>query len=388
MRAVAVLCVAGLLSVGGRAVGAPPQPIAKLTAPEGTFFDDPIALSRDGKSVALISTDAAKPSCLHLWTPESKAELRLEGLPTDVVSVGFVAPGRVVVVFKQGDQLAARVAMVKADKLVLDKVHLGPADAIDVIDREGKRAIALYSRVAKKGGASHDLEVFSGDSGRLIGHRAVLEDAEGLLRTSIGAVRPLWWSDGHTRLAAQRIGDYDKARDMRRPDRFARIDVVTNKAIAEQEIGDVTEFTKVVLAHKTSPTQEAFARMSEDRKEVLIDDGLFERTLPLARAVNLYEPTSLRSVVLDDKTLLVGLQIDPGNISAVDRRERDPDELDLYVVERATMSQKELAARRVLTLPGDDRPAAFTAVFGRVAVLRKGKGFERGGMNVELYVLP
>ncbi len=383
-----VLC--SLLLVAQVAEAAPPAPIARLEAPEGRFFDDPVAITPEGKSLALVSTDAASPSTLHLWSPEAKSELLASGLPTPIVALHFLAPQRVLVVYQRegSERLVAQIAAVKAGKLALEKTRLGPADSIEVIDWGGKRAIALYSRVVKKGGASHDIEVFAGETGRLVGHRSILEDTEGLLRTHVGLVRPLWWAVGHTQLAAQKIGEYDKAGDMRRPDRYARLDVVASKTLVMQEITDVLAFAKVVLGHRSSPAVEAFARLSEDHREVLVVDGLNERPMPLSRPIAVYEPSSLRSAALDDKTLLVGFQVDPGNVVAVGRRERDPDEVDLYVVERPSMTQPTPTARRVMTLPGGDRAAAFTAVVGRIALLRKGKGFDRGGVAVELYALP
>ncbi len=202
-------------------------------------------------------------------------------------------------------------------------------------------------------------------------------------------MRPLWWSHGHTRLSGQTIGEYDKEHDIRRPDRYAQIDLFDNQVVDEHEIEDVMAFAKVALTRKSGPPHEAYARLSEDRKEVLLLDGLDERALPLARDLNLYEPSSLRSVKLDDKTLLVGIQVDPNNAVAVGRRQQDPDDFDLYTVDRATMHGKTtLSARRILTLPGQGRPAGFAVAGGRIAILRKDKGFDRGGVAIELYALP
>jgi hypothetical protein len=148
-------------------------------------------------------------------------------------------------------------------------------------------------------------------------------------------------------------------------------------------------FAKVALSRKSGPPEEAYARLSEDRKEILLLDGLDERSLPLARDLNLYEPSSLRSLKLDDKTLLVGIQVDPNNVVAVGRRQPDPDDFDLYTVDRATMHGKApLSARRILTIPGQGRPVGFAVAGGRLAILRKDKGFDRGGVAIELYALP
>jgi hypothetical protein len=68
------------------------------------------------------------------------------------------------------------------------------------------------------------------------------------------------------------------------------------------------------------------------------------------------------------------------NPDAVSRKKADPDEIDLYEVDRQTH-----AARLLLHIPGEGRRSTWQIVGNRLLLLRKGKGFDRGGVALELF---
>jgi hypothetical protein len=75
--------------------------------------------------------------------------------------------------------------------------------------------------------------------------------------------------------------------------------------------------------------------------------------------------------------------VDPVNAEAVRNKKADADELDVYALDlesgRATrLVSGVLAAKRALT---------WTVGGGRLALLRKHRGFDRGGMELEVYDL-
>ena len=367
-------------------------PLQKLTPPDGRFFDDPMAMSSDGHWLATLSTDAASAASLHVFSTDEKSpkSLRADGLPTTVTAVSFLEPTRILITYKQesGARLMGLIVTLAKDVLAVEKKRLGPADAIEVGRHDGRPVISVYVHNAKKVGGEHQITLFSSDGQKQLAKRSLSETGEGLFRTKAGELRPLWWSHGHTQLAAQKIGEYDKARDMRRPDRFVRIDVAADKTVLEEEIADPMKFTKTVLDHKTNPDAELFVRASEDHKEVVVTDGLVQRPLSLERPIGTYALDSLRSQIVDEKRVLVSLQVEPNNSAALSRHTPDADDLDFYLVERSAGSTSPMTTRRALTLPGLGRPATCVSAANKLAVLRKGKGFDRGGGSIELYVVP
>ena len=53
-----------------------------------------------------------------------------------------------------------------------------------------------------------------------------------------------------------------------------------------------------------------------------------------------------------------------------------------------SVDRKTRAVNLTLRVPGEGRPSAWHQAGGRAAVLRKGKGFDRGGVALDVYDLP
>ena len=382
MRLVALALLLSTLSARAEA----PHLVARVTPPAGTFFDDPLAISPDGSLVALLSTDLATESTLSLWDGTDKPRPTLTGLPATVVRTAFLSPERLLVVYQKDDRVAALTVTKKGETLVLDKKRLGPADGIDAIVRDGKPAIALHEKHARTGAVEHMVTVMALD-GRTLARHTYAVDAEGLVHTRAGMVRPLWWSAGHTILSAQKIGGFDKSKDMRRPDQFVRLDVPADKVLVTQEIEDVMAFARSTAAHALQNDSDLFARVSEDGRQIVVVNGTSEQVVPLARPIVQYDLASLASIPIADKQLLIKLQVDPANAAAVSRHASDPDDVDLYKLDLESVAATP-SAPRVLVLPGTGRPAGITASRSKLVVLRKAKGYDRGGIAVELYALP
>ena len=67
-------------------------------------------------------------------------------------------------------------------------------------------------------------------------------------------------------------------------------------------------------------------------------------------------------------------------------RRTDPDLIDLCAIELGSGTPGP--AQRLRTLPGNQRPSSWKLTAGgRLALLRKHKGFARGGTEVEIYDL-
>ena len=112
-------------------------------------------------------------------------------------------------------------------------------------------------------------------------------------------------------------------------------------------------------------------------------DGLVDRELTLPRELGKYDAETLAFAVIDAQRVAVSLTIDPVNPDAVKRHKADVDDFDLYAVDRKT-----LAPALWLRLPGQQRRSDWRIAANRLLLRRKGKGFDRGGVTLELYELP
>ena len=354
---------------------AAPAPVQRFASDGSGFIDDAFALRADGKAVAYITTDGATTATLHL-ADLAGTDVKVAGAPVDAVAIDWISPTRVLVVSgRDGVSTAQAFTAAGADKAK----PIGPFGKFAFATIDGKRAFVTYTRSEKRG-VDHALAAYAADTLKPLKKRVWHEDGEGQIKQGPSSVKPLWWADGFTVLAALRAGEFDKARDMRRPDRYTRLDTFGGKVIAETEVQDVLGFTQVGLIRRDAPNQAVIARYSDDRKKLLVVDGIAEYEVVLPRELWKYEVSTLAWQTLDDKRAALSLTIDPVNPDAVARKKADVDEIDLYEIDRQTH-----AVRALLRLPGEGRRSTWQLVGNRLLVLRKGKGFDRGGVTLELF---
>jgi hypothetical protein len=334
-------------------------------------------MSDDGKAVAYITTDGASSATLHL-ADIGATEVKVDGLPVDVSTIYWLGPGRVLVVRRQESATTAQVYTAKGP----GTLKLGTFDQLALSTIDGRRAIVTYARTQKRG-VDHVVAAFAPDSGKLLKRRVWHEDAEGEIKHGNGSLKPLWWSDGFATLAALRAGEYEKARDLRRPDRFTRIDAFSGKVLEEKEVENLLAFMRVSLVRRDAPNQPVVAHFSEDRRRLLLLDGLSDAELSLPRPLGKYEPSTLAFQTLDDRRLALSLTIDPVNPDAVKRQKAEADDIDLYIVDR-----KARAASLLLQLPGQGRSSSWQLAGHHLLLLRKSKGFDRGGVALEVFEVP
>jgi hypothetical protein len=367
--------VAAIVLATGSALAAP-TPIQRFVAGSGGgFIDDGYALRDDGKAVAYLTTDGATTATLHLAEVGGN-DVAVAGAPVDALAVAWLSPTRVLVVRgRDGTSTAQAFTAAGADKAK----PIGPFGRFAFATVDGKRAFVTYTR-SEKHGVEHALAAYAVDTLRTLKKRTWREDSEGQIKQGASSLKPLWWAESFTVLAALRAGEFDKARDMRRPDRYARLDAFSGKVLAETEVQDVLGFTQVGLVRRDAPNQPVIARFSDDRKKLMLIDGISEHEVVLARDLWKYDPLTLAWQTLDDKRVALSLTVDPVNPDAVNRKKADVDEIDLYEVDRQTH-----VARPLLHVPGEGRRSTWQLAANRLLLLRKGKGFDRGGVALELF---
>jgi hypothetical protein len=372
MRIVAA-CATILVAAGASAA---PAPLARFDAGGVGFIDDGYALRDDGKALAYITTDGATTATLHL-VDIGGSDIKIQDAPIDTVAIQWLGPGRILVV--RGREGSSTAQLFTPSGAATQK--LGPFTRLAPATVDGRRAIVTYTK-AEKQGVDHVLVAYAADTLRPIKRHTWHEDTEGQVKQGASSVKPLWWSDGFTTLAALRAGEYDKARDVRRPDRFTRIDAFSGKVIEEKEVEDVLGFMRISLIRRDSPNQPVIAHFSEDRKQLTLIDGIIDREVTLPRELRKYDPASLGFQPIDDRHVALSLTIDRVNPDAVKRQKTDPDDIDLYDVDRQTR-----AATLMLRVPGEGRRSSWQIAGGRLLLLRKSKGFDRGGIALEVYDL-
>lgn len=366
--------VAAMMLATSSALAAPAA-VQRFDAGSDGFIDDAYALRDDGKAVAYITTDGATAATLHLADIGGK-NVDVAGAPTDAVAVAWLSPTRILVIHgSEGALTAQAFTAAGTDK----SKPIGPFGRFAFATVDGKRALVTYTRTEKHG-VEHALASYSVDTLKPLKKRTWREDAEGQIKQGTSSLKPLWWAEGFTVMAGLRAGEFDKARDMRRPDRYARLDALDGKLLAETEVQDILAFTQISLIRRDAPNQPVIVRYSDDHKKLLMIDGIAEHEIVLPRQLWKYDPATLAWQTLDDKHAAASLTIDPVNPDAVARKKADVDEIELYEIDRQSH-----AVRPLLHIAGEGRRSSWQLAGHRLLLLRKGKGFDRGGVALEIF---
>lgn len=364
-----------IVGLVARSASAAPTVVQRIAAGGHGFIDDAYALADDGSAIAYITTDGATTATLHLAAVNG-SDVAIAGAPADAVAVAWLSPKRVLVVRgRDGSSTAQAFSAAGADKVK----PIGPFGAFSFATVDGKRAFVTYTR-SEKHGVEHAIVAYAIDTLKPLKKRVWREDAEGQIKLGAAMLKPLWWEDGFTVLAALRAGEFDKARDLRRPDRYARLDALAGKALSESEVQDVLAFTQISLVRRDAPNQPVIMRFSDDRKKLMMIDGITEHALALPRELWKYDPTTLAWQTLDEKRAAMSLTVDPVNPDALARKKADADDIDLYEIDRQTH-----AAQPLLRVSGQGRRSSWRLAGHRLLILRKDKGFDRGGVALELF---
>jgi hypothetical protein len=377
------LAFAWILGAGAAAADEPRK--LDTIAVDNGFIDDPFDFSDDGAKIAYLSTDGADAAQTRLHIAKIGAKEGAAVLPYPSISperIDFLDGERVLLVERDPDTHLARGAVYTAKGPTKEK--LGPVDDIVLATVSGTPAIVTYLRLAKGKGVTHTLAAYRRSDGKPIGKRVLAEDADGRVTFAGGRFRLLFFEAGYTELIGQKEGEYDKAHDVRKNDQAAKLDVFAGKEVSEHEIKDLIAWAELVQVRRKHQNESDFVRYSDDLKRIELTDrddlvSKLELPLPLRK----YDAPTLAYEPTPDKQLMVGLMIDPVNPDAVAAKKADPNWLDLY-----RLDVKAHALTKVARIDGQKRPAAWHMVGQRVGVLRKHKGFARGGPMLDIYELP
>ncbi len=352
-------------------------------APASGFIDDPIA--HDDQRIAYVVTDAATKAELHVVALATHQETVVDIAAVAMHPVALELAGNralIVTLVDHGQQSAAMVELAANGKKPAGTVvyKLGPAAGISVIQRDGKRVVAVHRASEVKDAVRHEVSLYALETGnRLATGRPIDVDAN-------NASKPLdfkinHWSDGMTRAHGLKGGEWDKKENQRTPDVEATYDLVTGRFTDLHPIEDLFEQRKRFQALADAGGQLDFLRMTWDNSAVQIWHAGKPHALELDQALQQYDPKSLQGTVAADGTAWFVLKVDPVNPDAVARKKADPEYLDVF---HAGNDGKAVRKARVLATGLRHR---FGLVGDRFWLLERSNSFDRGGRNLIVYQL-
>jgi hypothetical protein len=366
---------------------APPVGVKPLSTvhPDEGFVEDAYAFDGSGGRLALVRADASSVAELQILdlTQNGAVLARFDISPatTWVTSVAFVEGGtQIFFTGKTADE--ARVTGFVYETSGKQKRKFGPATDVALGDVNGTPVVAVYNQIAKKDGVTHEVALYRLADGKPLGRkRTLVADNDGFVKAL--DLRVLYFRNGYTQLIGQQKGAYDKIKDQRLNDNEAIYDVAEGKVLRASPIGDLVAYAKLLALKQKAAGRAAYAVVGDDGRglDVVTRDDKITR-LETTLSFDHYDPKSLQQQVGRDGKLYFTLTIDPVNPAAVNAKKADPVHIDLYAYDPAAGKTERLAR-----LPQNDREFTWAVAGGRWAVLRKHKGYGRGGPELELYDL-
>jgi hypothetical protein len=394
------------------AVGLPPlpgaasPPAATPPAPGPAAKDDAKGGKPAGPAPAKSGASAAASTSLVVAPGETK-EL-LSEVPLSATRLYLLPEDRVLIVSRDvevGATVNGDVYSLRTRSKVAVPGGIGPASEI-TLGRIGSDPVVVQLTLPQPRKPDLKIAALHAATLRPLGQKTydVGEDTSEV-RTALGLGAPLYFLDDYLTWVVKHGGAYDKKKDFRQPDFLAFVDTLTGKVRASRPIGDprpLLEVSKLRREHAAAPTPSRGASLVvvADEATHQIDllraveatppakDGPTETrfALPLPREAVIYDPNTLRYQLARPGLLVASLSVDPVNERAVAQKRSDPDDLDLFAVELTGPSPGP--PRKLLTLPGQKRPSSWAVTAGgRLVLLRKHKGFSRGGTEAEVFDL-
>ena len=353
--------------------------------PDPGFVEDAYAFDGPGGRLALVRADAAALAEVEVVDLNqggtSLARFDIAKATTWVTDIAFVSGGNeVFLTGKTADE--TRVTGYVFDLAGKQKRKFGPATDVVLTDVGGTPAVAIYNAVQRKDGVTHEIALVRVADGKPLAKKRTLKaDVDGNVKAL--DLRVLYFRKGYTQVVGVQKGAYDKLKDQRLNDNEAIYDVTDGKVVRAQPIGDLVAYTKALKLRMAHPGADVFAVVGDDGRgvDVVTGDDKVER-LETTLSFDHYDAKSLQQQVGRDGKLYFTLTIDPVNPAAVAAKKADAVHVDLYVFDPATHKTTRLAR-----LPQNERELTWTVAGGRWAVLRKHKGYGRGGPDLELYDL-
>jgi hypothetical protein len=373
-----------------------PAPLVGLTETQriepATGLID-LAIAADGAGLlAYVVADAASHAEIHVLDTATGEDLRtvdISTLTTAPQRLWFVGRGKDAPILVVGPRATADDGETSSDveAWVLDPrakaskkgpPHFGPAEAIVLATRKGKPFVAVRTVKIGRKGTVYAFTRYDPKKGKKLGKPRTLTMIGGR-DAKLGFTFHHWTGDGMVAVGIKE-GDLDEHQDVRVPDSEARFDGLdpAQKKLAITAIADPMDHARRWETLESAGGPALFVRVGAglDGLDLWRDDHPVR--LALDQTWELYDPSTLSYGVDDDGTVWLGLAIDPWNRPAVARKKADPDYFDVFRVdgERATRVGRVLAPKGRF---------AVGATAGRVWLLERNVGFDRGGKALTFY---
>src|SRR5207253_2648951 len=127
----------------------------------------------------------------------------------------------------------------------------GPVTDVVLTEIPAGEIIVTYNEKPGKKGINYEIVATRADTGKAVGKRSLAADSEDFIKSA--DLRISFFANHYLTLHARQKGAFDKAKDMRLPDRAAVYDVLSGKITSTADIQDLREAQRLMLLRKSRP---------------------------------------------------------------------------------------------------------------------------------------
>ncbi len=240
-----------------------------------------------------------------------------------------------------------------------------------------KARCVLYTRSERRGMIIHVATLLSYPALRKKATYRLATDDRG--RVTKPVMELLYFRDDYLKAVGKIRGRYDKARDIRLPDKEAVYDLVTKKVVSEKPIKDAIGWEKMRRFRKKHPALDPVLVIEEEggRRMVLVTKNNERKPVTLSQNVLKFQAASLRQQFVGGQAFF-SLIVDPQNPLALKQRRSDKEVFVLFRLQGGR-------AASVLTLPSSKTVHVWSVGKGVVADMKLHKNWGLGAGEFVLY---
>ncbi len=373
-RLIGLLLAGSLLAVTPR-VWAGAHKRGRIRVRRG-YIDAHFAVSPDGKRVAfvhVISDADVRLSVAAIQGGRIIKKIPIARYTTMPASLRWTSDGRFVVL---------SWSLGKAKNWALIDWRAGTVKTFpnvrDLRCRPRKSRCVVYTQGRRRGITVHSVTVLNYPGLRKKSLYRVVTDERGRLTNPVMDL--LYFRNDYLDVVGKIRGRYDKARDIRLPDREAIYDVATRKVVRERPIKDAIGWEKMRLFRKKHSALDPLLIVDDQGGKpqmVLVTPTNERRLVSVPEPMERFRASSLVQMFLGASPYF-SLIVDPQNPLALKRRQSDKEVFYLFQVHNGR-------ARILVQIPSEGRYQAWSVGRGMVGLMALHKNWGLGATGLDFY---
>lgn len=390
MRNLSASSMVGLVLFGTVFVEAgPPKP--DTVSKSAGYIDSHFALSPDGTHLACVHVLRQGSANLEIYTVSDKGARRRASVPIGKITMlplrlRFSPDGNHVLMFWRANAAALSGPLAGAVYgLNGQRVASIPAfDDYRLRKDGGKWQLITYLPVNVRWQIDHQVTIYAFPQMRKLEHHRLITDKS--YRVAKPKMELVYFMDNYLKAVAKVAGHYDRAKDVRLPDKEAIYDLKAKKVISQQEIKEAVRWEQnkrfrqkynafdPVVVLDGAPGRGKLELVRTDNNRVALTPSI---------SLDRFRFDSLRQQLIGRDKIVMSLTVDPQNPITLKQRKSEPEVFHLFMFSLKGRTRLE----KVFSLDSEKKVLFWSYAKNTLAVMRLHKNWTLGAGRIYIYRL-